>query len=97
MPLPEGFVSLGRTAGFPANGAVSNLALTPDAVVRAARELREGGYDVVHIHEPVVPLVGWDAPAAAPGSSRSWAPSTPTPRTLSRMASPRWRSGHAGG
>jgi len=25
------------------------------------RELREGDYDVVHIHEPVVPLLGWDA------------------------------------
>ncbi len=25
------------------------------------RELRDGGYDVVHIHEPVVPLLGWDA------------------------------------
>jgi phosphatidylinositol alpha-mannosyltransferase len=55
------FVSLGRTAGLPANGAVSNMALTPHAVRAMRQELRDGGYDVVHIHEPVVPLVSWDA------------------------------------
>jgi phosphatidylinositol alpha-mannosyltransferase len=58
---PEGFVSLGRTVGLPANGAVSNIALTPHAVFMLRRELRDGGYDVAHIHEPVVPIVGWDA------------------------------------
>ncbi|HEY7934420.1 MAG TPA: lysylphosphatidylglycerol synthase domain-containing protein [Solirubrobacteraceae bacterium] len=60
-PVPEGFVSLGRTVGLPANGAVSNVALTPRAVYTLRKELREGGYDVVHIHEPVVPIVSWDA------------------------------------
>lgn len=60
-PLPEGLVSLGRTVGVPANGAVSNTALTPHAVFTLRRELRDGGYDVAHIHEPVVPVVGWDA------------------------------------
>ena len=59
--LPEGFVSLGRTVGIPANGAVSNLAPTPHAVFTLRRELQGGGYDVAHIHEPVVPVVGWDA------------------------------------
>ena len=33
----EDFVSLGRTVGLPANGAVSNMALTPHAVLRHAR------------------------------------------------------------
>ena len=60
-PTPEGFVSLGRTFGIPANGAVSNMALTPHAVFALRQELREGGYDVVHIHEPIVPMLGWDA------------------------------------
>ncbi len=64
---PEGFVALGRTAGFPANGAVSNLAATPDSLVVLARELRDGDYDLVHVHEPVVPLVGWYAPGCAGG------------------------------
>ncbi|MGH2902037.1 MAG: glycosyltransferase family 4 protein, partial [Solirubrobacteraceae bacterium] len=58
---PERFVALGRTAGFPANGAVSNLVPIPRGVLAMRRELREGGYDVVHIHEPVVPLLSWDA------------------------------------
>ncbi len=65
MPLPEGVVALGRSTGFSANGAISNLAATPDALVALARELRGGEYDLVHIHEPVVPLVGWYAPDCA--------------------------------
>jgi phosphatidylinositol alpha-mannosyltransferase len=58
---PEQFVSLGRTLGVPANGAVSNLSLFPYAVHALRRELRDGGYDVLHVHEPVVPVIGWDA------------------------------------
>jgi phosphatidyl-myo-inositol alpha-mannosyltransferase len=63
--LPERLVPLGRTMGFPANGAVSNLVATPGGVLAMRRELGSGGYDVVHIHEPIVPLVGWDALCAA--------------------------------
>src|SRR5207244_2602673 len=63
--LPDGFVSLGRTVGIPANGAVSNVALTPFAVHTLRSELRDGGHDVAHIHEPVVPVIGWDALCSA--------------------------------
>lgn len=62
---PETFVALGRTVGLPANGAVSNMALTPHAVLALRRELRRGSYDVLHIHEPVVPTVSWDALCSA--------------------------------
>jgi phosphatidyl-myo-inositol alpha-mannosyltransferase len=58
---PDGFVSLGRTFGLPANGAVSNISGWPGAVLALRRELRDGSYDVVHLHEPVVPLVCWEA------------------------------------
>ena len=58
---PEGFVSLGRTFGLPANGAVSNVSIGAQGLLTVRRELREGGYDIAHIHEPVVPLIGWDA------------------------------------
>ncbi|HEY7952640.1 MAG TPA: lysylphosphatidylglycerol synthase domain-containing protein [Solirubrobacteraceae bacterium] len=58
---PAELIRLGRTLGWPANGAVSNLAYWPGAVLRMRRELREGGYDVVHIHEPIAPLISWDA------------------------------------
>jgi phosphatidylinositol alpha-mannosyltransferase len=58
---PEHLVSLGRTIGVSANGAVSNLAADPSAIRALRHEIRTGSYDVVHIHEPVVPLVSWDA------------------------------------
>ncbi len=58
---PENFVALGRTIGVPANGAVSNLTGSLAAVLAMRRELRTGGYDVAHIHEPIVPLLGYDA------------------------------------
>ncbi len=59
--LPEWLTSLGPTIGWPLNGAVSNLSPTPSAVSTLRRELRAGGFDVVHLHEPVAPVVGWDA------------------------------------
>jgi phosphatidylinositol alpha-mannosyltransferase len=61
LESPENFVSLGRTFGVPANGAVSNLTGLPQAILALRRELRDGGYDVAHIHEPIVPMIGWDA------------------------------------
>jgi len=64
---PEGFISLGRTVGFPANGAVSNLAVSRNALLTLREELRGGGYDVIHMHEPVAPIVCWDALGAVDG------------------------------
>lgn len=60
-PIPDYVVPLGRTIGFPANGAVSNVSVYPDALTGMRRELRTGGYDVVHVHEPNAPMLGWDA------------------------------------
>jgi len=61
VKAPDYLVSLGRTIGFKANGAVSNLSITPYGISSMHQELRTGGYDVVHIHEPVAPLTGWVA------------------------------------
>ena len=58
---PEWLIPLGPTLGWPSNGAVSNLAPTPGAIATLRRELRTGQFDVVHLHEPVAPVVGWDA------------------------------------
>jgi phosphatidylinositol alpha-mannosyltransferase len=58
---PDWLVPLGRTVGFPANGSVSNMAWTPTAVTAMRRELRAMRPDVVHVHEPVAPWVGYDA------------------------------------
>ena len=57
---PEWLIPLGPTIGWPSNGAVSNLAHTPTAIATLRRELRAGQFDVVHVHEPVAPVVGWD-------------------------------------
>ena len=56
---PDYLVPLGRSVGFKANGAVSNLSITPYGVATMHHELRTGGYDVVHIHEPIAPVPGW--------------------------------------
>jgi phosphatidyl-myo-inositol alpha-mannosyltransferase len=60
---PDYLIPLGRTVGFGANGAVSNLSVFPEGVTAMRRELRAGRYDVVHVHEPPAPVVGWDAPS----------------------------------
>jgi phosphatidylinositol alpha-mannosyltransferase len=60
-PLPDYLVPLGRTVALAANGAVSNLSFAPDAAVRLRNELRAGRFDVVHVHEPIAPVIGWDA------------------------------------
>ncbi|MEJ7824643.1 MAG: flippase-like domain-containing protein [Solirubrobacteraceae bacterium] len=59
--LPEWLIPLGRTVGFPSNGAVSNVSYTASAVSLMRRELRAGGFDVVHLHEPVALALCWDA------------------------------------
>ncbi len=58
--MPDYLRPLGRTWGFPANGAVSNLAPPAHAIAQLRRELAVGDFDVVHVHEPVVPVIGWD-------------------------------------
>ncbi|MCW3067186.1 MAG: Phosphatidylinositol alpha-mannosyltransferase, partial [Solirubrobacterales bacterium] len=59
--LPDYLLSLGRTIGVPANGAISNISFTPYGLATMRRELRTGGYDVVHVHEPIAPIPSWDA------------------------------------
>ncbi len=64
-PLPDHVVPMGRTLGLPMNGAVSNLATFPKTVGLLGRELRHGGYDLVHVHEPNAPYMSWYATEAA--------------------------------
>jgi phosphatidylinositol alpha-mannosyltransferase len=59
-------VPLGRTFGFGANGAVSNLSPYPyGGYALPRRAVRKGEFDVIHVHEPVAPLVGWNATLGA--------------------------------
>jgi phosphatidylinositol alpha-mannosyltransferase len=59
-PMPDYLIPLGRTIGVRGNGAVSNLGGSPSALVRMRRALAAGAYDVVHVHEPIAPLIGPD-------------------------------------
>src|SRR4051794_3765926 len=58
---PDWLVPLGRTIGVESNGAVSNLAPTPYALTTLRKELRAMRPDVIHVHEPPAPTVGYDA------------------------------------
>jgi phosphatidylinositol alpha-mannosyltransferase len=60
-PVPDHLIPLGRTLGLPMNGAVSNLSLFPTGAAVLGHELRTGGYDVVHVHEPNAFAVSWFA------------------------------------
>lgn len=51
--------SLGRVTPISANGAVAPIALSPWIRRRLMREI--GSVDVVHIHEPFMPMVSWMA------------------------------------
>jgi phosphatidyl-myo-inositol alpha-mannosyltransferase len=63
--IPDYFIPLGRSIGVSSNGAVSNLSpFIRGGVVAPRRELREG-FDVIHVHEPLVPFVGWNATLGA--------------------------------
>ncbi len=68
--VPEWLVPLGSTFGWASNGAVSNLALTPSSAVTLRREIAAREFDVVHFHEPVAPLIGWDGLTAIEGVAR---------------------------
>lgn len=56
---------LGRSIPIPSNGSVQRVALSPAAVARTARAVRGREYDVVHVHEPMLPAAGLTALAAA--------------------------------
>jgi phosphatidylinositol alpha-mannosyltransferase len=66
---PDYLLPLGRTIGIGANGAVSNISVSPrHGIFDPRRELRrrDDPYDVVHIHEPIVPFVSWFSALGTP-------------------------------
>jgi glycosyltransferase involved in cell wall biosynthesis len=52
-----GLVLVGAPTPVRANGSVARVALGPAAWRRTRRAIAAGGYDVVHVHEPAVPLI----------------------------------------
>ena len=66
--LPDHVLPLGRTFALSANGSMSTVALSAECFAKLSGELRTGGYDVVHVHEPHAPAVGWCAADVARGA-----------------------------
>jgi phosphatidyl-myo-inositol alpha-mannosyltransferase len=65
-PVPEpGFVGLGGSVAVPYNGSVARIAIGPRTLLAVRRALRRGGYDLLHVHEPLSPSVGLLAVAQA--------------------------------
>ena len=54
-PLPDYVVSAGRAVPVPYNGSVARLAFGFLSASRVRRWLREGNFDVLHVHEPAAP------------------------------------------
>jgi phosphatidyl-myo-inositol alpha-mannosyltransferase len=54
-PLPSYVVPAGRAMPVPYNGSVARLAFGPLSANRVRRWLKDGAFDVLHVHEPAVP------------------------------------------
>ena len=59
--LPEWITSAGSSVSIPFNGSVANISIKPKALARTRRWLADNDFDVVHVHEPVVPSVSMAA------------------------------------
>jgi phosphatidylinositol alpha-mannosyltransferase len=55
--LPDYVVPAGRAVPVPFNGSVARLTFGPVSAARARRWIREGEFDLLHIHEPGTPSV----------------------------------------
>jgi phosphatidylinositol alpha-mannosyltransferase len=53
--LPDFVHAAGRALGIPYNGSVARLRFGPVSYARVRRWLREGDFDVLHLHEPTAP------------------------------------------
>ena len=69
VPVPaaagEHFV-IGRSTALHSNGSVAPVALSPAASARAERFVRRGGFDVLHVHEPLAPMAAYGLVLTAP-------------------------------
>jgi phosphatidylinositol alpha-mannosyltransferase len=55
---PPHVIPVGRSAIIPANGSLPNIVLSPRAVGRVQRLLERERFDVLHLHEPLTPVIG---------------------------------------
>jgi phosphatidyl-myo-inositol alpha-mannosyltransferase len=58
-PVDRTTFSVGRSWAVQSNGSVAPVSLSPRAAMRARRFALDYGADVVHLHEPLAPVVGY--------------------------------------
>ena len=78
----EDFVSVGVAMAVPYNGSVARVSFGPLSAARVRRWLRNGKFDLIHIHEPITPSISLLA---------LWAVEQPVVATF-HTATPRSRS-----
>jgi phosphatidyl-myo-inositol alpha-mannosyltransferase len=84
-PLPSYVVPAGRAIPVPYNGSVARLAFGFLSAARVRRWVKEGGFDVLHVHEPAAPSLSLLA---------CWVADGPIVATV-HTANPRSRALHA--
>ena len=62
---PNYVIPVGRSVIVPANGSLSNIVLTPQSLPRITRVLERERFEVVHVHEPITPVIGVQTLVAA--------------------------------
>jgi phosphatidylinositol alpha-mannosyltransferase len=67
-PLPPYVVPAGRAVPVPYNGSVARVNFGPLSAARVRRWLREGEFDLLHVHEPTTPSLSLLACWAATGA-----------------------------
>jgi phosphatidylinositol alpha-mannosyltransferase len=63
--LPAHIVAAGRAVPVPYNGSVARVAFGPRAAARTRRWLRDGDFDILHVHEPTTPSLSLIALASS--------------------------------
>lgn len=64
-PLPTNFVMAGRAFPFRANGSVAYVSVWPLMLQKMARIIAQHDLDLLHVHEPAIPMAGAAATMAA--------------------------------
>ena len=63
---PEYVIPVGRSVIVPANASLPNIILSPQSMLRMRRIWERERFDVVHVHEPLAPVLSAFALASAP-------------------------------
>ena len=57
QPRPPGLYQIGTVVPVPSNGSVARISLSPTVSKRVKQILRDEAFDIVHLHEPLLPAL----------------------------------------